>query len=97
MTDHRWTLVRHRGTPWASVVDTDLESVHDQALRIDLVPATPETRLGRRTTPARPAHARINGPLGGARNVTADDLRREASRLLYAADRLDEEPATTLF
>lgn len=59
-------------------------------------PATPEHRAprGKLIAAARPAHIRVTGPLTGSWPVTEpDELRREAKRLLEAADALADEQA----
>lgn len=67
---------------------------HDlDSLSLYLIPATPETRKGRTTTPAQPAVVQIAGPLGGHRHMGAERLRIEAVRLLFAAELLDAQEA----
>lgn len=58
--------------------------------------AIPEHRAprGKLLAAARPAHIRVTGPITGHWNVTEpDELRREAKRLLEAADALADEQA----
>lgn len=61
------------------------------SLCLHLIPATPETRKGRTTTPATPACIQVAGPIGGHRHMSAERLRIEADRLLFAADLLDTQ------
>lgn len=69
---------------------------HDPLLLLEGRAGVPEqrTKRGKLVQAPLPPYVRLSGPLGGVRAVTdAHVLRREAARLVAAADALDAEKA----